>query len=275
MDNTISPKDRNRLRELAQKRLELAGSDTNVERREQWCKYGRCENDRPLLLVETQAVIDDFIRDQDFQCEGEFARSLESQFLWSLCNYDFIKDDHVIEPTWNVGWHVSWGDCGVETIMHSAESFEGFGAKTWEHPIKNLDDDLDKLKFRQPSVDRSSTAQHKEAIEGAFGDILDVRYRMHQEWSYGMTNEVIKLIGLENFMLYMYDNPDGLHRLMAFMRDDRLKQLDWLEQEGLVTLNNEEDYTGSGSLGYSHDLPATEEGKNGNPGISDLWGLLA
>ena len=30
------------------------------------------------------------------------------------------------------------------------------------------------------------------------------------------------LVGLEGLMLLMYDDPDGLHRLMAFLRDDHL-----------------------------------------------------
>ena len=70
-----------------------------------------------------------------------------------------------------------------------------------------------------------------------------------------MTWEAIKLIGLEGLMLSMYDNPDGLHRLMALLRDDFIHLLDWCERENLYTLNNENDYIGSGSIGYTTDLP--------------------
>ena len=55
-----------------------------------------------------------------------------------------------------------------------------------------------------------------------FGDILPVRIRGGFWWTLGMTWTAIELIGLENLMLSMFDNPAGLHRLMAFLRDDHL-----------------------------------------------------
>ena len=59
-------------------------------------------------------------------------------------------------------------------------------------------------------------------------------------------------------MLSMYDNPDGLHRLMRFLCDDHLAFARWLEREGLLSLNNANDYIGSGSMGYSNALPQPE-----------------
>ena len=73
-------------------------------------------------------------------------------------------------------------------------------------------------------------------------------------------------------MMAMYDNPDGLHRVMAFLRDDHLAYAQWLEGEGLLSLNNENDYIGSGSMGYTCDLPVSG---NGDPvRTADQWVLL-
>jgi len=72
----------------------------------------------------------------------------------------------------------------------------------------------------------------------------------------------------------MCNNPDEIHRLMAFLRDDHLALLDWFEKEQLLTLNNENDYIGSGSMGYSSALPHTNW-LPGNPvRFDDVWGLL-
>jgi hypothetical protein len=74
-------------------------------------------------------------------------------------------------------------------------------------------------------------------------------------------------------MLLMYDNPKGLHRLMAFLRDDCLAFAEWLEREGLFTLNNENDYIGSGSAGYTGELPQ-DDWREGDPvRMKDLWVL--
>ena len=85
-----------------------------------------------------------------------------------------------------------------------------------------------------------------------------------------MTMTAIHLAGLQNLMLYMYDSPDGLHRLMDFLKQDHMALLDWMEAENLLNLNNRNDYVGSGSVGYSDELgtPPSEHVR-----ISDLWGL--
>jgi len=90
----------------------------------------------------------------------------------------------------------------------------------------------------------------------------------------GMTWTAIELIGMENMMLYMYDNPDGLHRLMGFLRDDHLAFASWLASEGLLNLNNRNDYIGSGSTGYTHDLPEPDQEDGTKIHTRDQWVLL-
>jgi uroporphyrinogen-III decarboxylase len=88
----------------------------------------------------------------------------------------------------------------------------------------------------------------------------------------GMTNTAINLIGLENLMIFMYDSPEGLHRLMQFLHDDYRDSLAWFQEEGLLTLDNENDYIGSGSMGYTDDLPQPDfDGEHVR--LRDLWCL--
>jgi len=88
-----------------------------------------------------------------------------------------------------------------------------------------------------------------------------------------MTWEAINLVGLEGLMLAMYDNPSGLHRLMAFLQADFHQVLDWYESENLLTLNNENDYIGSGSIGYTNELPGGDWQPGDPVRIRHLWGL--
>jgi hypothetical protein len=69
----------------------------------------------------------------------------------------------------------------------------------------------------------------------------------------------------------MIDDPDGLHRLMKFLHDDHVAFAKWLEGEGLLSLNNENDYIGSGSVGYTHELP--KAGMDGKVRMLDTWCL--
>jgi len=76
-------------------------------------------------------------------------------------------------------------------------------------------------------------------------------------------------VGLENLMLLMYDQPEALHRLMAWLRDEQMNFITWCEREELLTRNDgPSDGVGSGGIGYmGGDSP------NGPCRLSDLWGL--
>ena len=115
--------------------------------------------------------------------------------------------------------------------------------------------------------------KRKAFLEEHFGDIMPVQLRGGYWWTMGMTSQIIEFIGLENLMLAMYDCPEGLHRLMAFLRDDQLALIDWLERENLFTLNNENDYIGSGSMGYTRRLPQPDWTPGRPVRAKDLWVL--
>ncbi|MFW6312817.1 MAG: hypothetical protein ACOC2N_02925, partial [Spirochaetota bacterium] len=56
----------------------------------------------------------------------------------------------------------------------------------------------------------------------AIGDILPVvidRFPLYRDFHADISTDLAKLRGLERIMLDMYDNPELLHRLAAFLRD--------------------------------------------------------
>jgi len=70
----------------------------------------------------------------------------------------------------------------------------------------------------------------------------------------------------------MYDNPDGLHRSMAFLRDENLAKLDFLEANGLLSLNNGGDFIGTGGYGWSDELPVSASSDK-RVSTHDMWGF--
>jgi hypothetical protein len=69
----------------------------------------------------------------------------------------------------------------------------------------------------------------------------------------------------------MIDCPEDLHRLMAFLRDGHLAKLDFLEENGLLSLNNDGTYVGSGGFGWTHELPQPDF--SGRVRTRDMWGF--
>jgi hypothetical protein len=276
IDYTVTATERDLLRRLAARKVELAAGATNQERKRAWYALDSGAADRrPMILAEIAGVRDERrpLSDSVLQCQSEFARRLEWGLRFELYQYDVLQDDHVLEPWHNVGWHVTTSNYGVTAVVHRSEDQSRMGSKRWDPPIVDLDRDFAKLKPRTYSVDRAATAAEVEATEDVFRGILPVRIRRSFWWTLGMTIVAIDLIGLDNLMVYMYDNPDGLHRLMRFLHDDHLAYARWLESEGLLCLNNENDYIGSGSMGYTHDLPRPGA-PTGRVRLCDQWVLL-
>jgi hypothetical protein len=253
---SISNTDVDILRSLAERKAAAALSRENLERKSAWYLHDEGTSGRPMILAEIQGIRDENrpVAESDLQCSDPQARTIEHSMLAELYNYDVLKDDHVVEPWVNVGWDVTIGNYGVEPVVHSGDHDGKMGARRWDPPIKDLDADFGKLHTRDVSVDRDSTLARKELLEKIFAGILPVRIRGSFYWTMGLTWRAIDLIGLEGLMLAMYDNPEGLHRLMGFLRDDHLNLVSWLEREGLYALNDENDYIGSGSMGYTWDF---------------------
>ncbi len=256
--------------------MTVASHAVNLERRAAWLAHDAGTGGRPMILAEWGGVRDakrPFDDPRGLLCAGEWARGIEERLRGDVLRFERLKDDHVVEPWFALNWDVSTSDYGVQKKTQTADNDGHLGAVHWDPALADLDADFGKLKPRTFQVDRAATLADQATVEAAIGDICPVQIRGSFYWTMGMTIVAIDLIGLENLMLAMYDNPAGLHRLMAFLRDDHLAFARWLEREGLLSLNNANDYIGSGSEGHSRALPQAGW-KPGDPvRLRDCWVL--
>lgn len=196
-------------------------------------------------------------------------RGLRDKVFW----YEHLRDDVVIEPRITYGNCVRSTDLGVSDVKHYADNAGALSSYVWDAPLKDLPADLDKLHFREHTFDEATTLKQQALLEDVFGGILPIMKRATYWWSQGLTQTAVFLLGLEQLMLAMYDQPEGLHALMAFLRDDQMRTLDWFESSGLLTLNNEDDYVSSGSRGHTDLLPQSDYVPGSPARLKDLWGL--
>ena len=275
-DNVIPQKDVDVLRRLVARKVEIVDDPVNVERRKAWYAFDACDaGARPMVLAEVCGVMGEvFATDDDLECEHPEARGMERGLRIEIWQFEQLRDDHVVEPHLHVQWHIDGSGYGVEAVTHNADMADGrLGARNWDAPITDINKDFDKLHIRTWTVDREATAAEFDRMTSLFGDLIDIRLQGGVGWTQGLTWRAIDLIGLENLMMFMYDDPDGLGRLMEFLRDDHIAYHDWMQAEGLLTVNNLNDYVGSGSLGYTRSLPA-EDYRQGDPArIKDMWCL--
>ncbi len=264
---SLNQHDRLILRELAKQVGELAARPVEEEKRELWYRHNALEPTRPLVFCDPENGWNEILTPDTLQCEGGLARAWE----WYLRREVFwgaqMRDDKVIEPVLNVGHVYTETDWGLRETRIGGE---GGGSWRWEAPLKTYDD-MDKLRFPQMTVDYEATQELLQLAQETFGDILQVRLKTVWWWSLGMTQTLVYLRGLEQIMYDMVDCPDEVHQLMAFLRDGHAARLDFLEKNGLLFLNNDGTYVGSGGFGWTHELPQPDF--NGHVRPIDMWGF--
>lgn len=257
------------LRGLAGSVAELAARPVESEKRKLWFAHNSLQPTRPLIFCDPENGWNEIIPEELLECRTDLARTWEMALRKDIYWGSMMGDDRVTEPFFNIPYTYEESDWGMHDVRVGGH--DG-GSYTWEAPLKEYDLDLPRLKFPMITVNHEATNRSLELAASIFGDLLEVRVKGVWWWTLGMTWTLITLRGLENFMTDFHLFPDGLKKLMGFLRDGHLAKLDFLERENLLALNNDGTYVGSGGFGYTTELPGKDfDGTHVR--TSDLWGF--
>lgn len=265
---SISDIDRKVLRDLALEIKELASQPIQQEKRKLWYSLNKLEKVRPLIFCDPENGWYEIITNRMLVCEGEIARDWEWLLRRELFWGKNMGDDKPMESYFDIPCFYEETGWGMKEIQRGGENG---GSYQWESPLKDYNQ-LSEMHFPEIIVNHEKTNKVKELAMEVMGDILEIRIKTLWWWSLGMTELLIKLRGLEQLMYDFYDYPDELHCVMSFLRDGHLARLKYLEENSLLSLNNNGVYIASGGLGYTDELPA--EGFNADcVRTIDLWGF--
>lgn len=267
----VSAAERQYLRELARKQADYAQLPVMEERRRAWIAHNTLRGSRPMLVMELDTFIGDFLPKP--RCVSGIGRQIEHQLLCNVLNHELVDDDKVVRPYFQVCWNINFTLFDLQVKVHKSDDGHGGNVGySWEHPLSNLGDGLPGLKPSTQSVDREGTMAFKAAVEEVIGDILPVRVENTSlTWFFMPTARVIPLLGMEAMMIAMMDEPGAFNELMTRICDDMIAHLRWQEKEGLLTLNNANHYAGAGSYGFTDELPAGRNAGRGLVTSRDLW----
>lgn len=263
----MTEKDRNILRDLAKKYLDICNTQEQQERRKLWKAHNSFKNNRPLIYIRATAWHE--MPQAVCQCEDHFARSYENFFRYHLF-WDTLNDDSIFEPwvTVNAVYKSAGWGVGAKVISPGIAG----GACKFDYPIKKLDD-INKLIFPKHEIDEEKTAENVQKLQDAIGDIITINvdrgpaYRM---WSADISTDLGHLRGIENFMVDMIDNPEWLHHLVSFMSEGILSVHEQAEKANDWGLCNHQNQ----AMPYSEEL---DDPAPNHFGIkrSQLWGYMA
>jgi len=273
-ENRITPKEKTYLRELARKQREYAHLPVMAERRALWYAHNALQSERPILVMEMGTFRDSILPEP--RCASRAGQFIENQLQAHILNHELIDDDKVVPDVFVVPWLIHIREFGLDVHRTRARDSRGveLGYST-DHPIVDLARDLRKVGPSEFSVDREGTARLRALAEDVLGDILPVEVQnWNLRWFLTPSAKVVHLMGMQAMLLALVDTPDLMHRLYDTLVEQILRAVSWMEEEGLLTLDNGNHYAGAGSFGFTDELPLAACRDGGPVTRADLWANL-
>lgn len=269
-------KDIDVLRGLAERYAAIAALPIQNEKRRLWTDHFGLKPTRVPILA-TYGMWNVWCRevfsDAQMECQDPFYRSFERDLKMRIFQHEVVGDDTIQEPWITLGASVKggWGNLwGIEETMHGS-GVEG-GAAAYDAPLKSWDD-MAKLRMTHHEIDEAETSRNRENLSDAIGDILPIDVQRGPAcigFMADISTSIAKLRGLEQLMIDMYESPDELHRLLAFMRDGILLNNQEAEDAGDFSLTSGQNQAMCYAPEFEPPRPNSGPRKR-----KDIWGFCA
>lgn len=267
---SISSKSRELIRSLAKQYVELCNDDRNLNAKELWRKHNALHGTRPPVYIDCwtsspclKPELDALLGPYE---TGELAWA-EEWFKKRIWHATFIKDDSVYDP-----WMIMqsrrqehkgiWGFEQKRVYLEKSQSFH-------LEPAITCAEDINKL-VATPHVVIDREPPEVKQMRELIGDIMPVHVNCNT--SYGLfrgtdlSEAIACLLGYENFLTMLYLEPETIHRIMTFMRDAVLENLEQCEKAGDCSTADGFNYT----FLHTMDLPEPKPNVYGAK-LKELW----
>ena len=265
----FSQKEIDCLQKLGTEVAEISRRADMVKKKALWTAHNDLKTTDPLVFIDPENGWNEIIDAKTLVCEDPLARvwemALRKQIYWA----DGMKDDKVIEDYFDVPYSYSDDGWGLEL---DKEGGEDGGSYKVVQALKDYDSDFDKLHYPKITIDWEQSHRVMELAHNVFDGILKVRRKNTWWWTLGMCWDFINIRGLEDFMMDIIAEPEHFHEMMNLLCEGKLKMLDFLERNELLTLNTGGTYVGSGGFGYTSELP--HPGYDGYVTTMNMWGFV-
>lgn len=184
-----------------------------------------------------------------------------------------MNDDFVVAPHFKLPYvyrEQQWGVANSVKAQSSKKTAEAGQAYHIETVLESYNQIKDITKS-ELHVDYETTEKLLTIAHEVFDGVLEVKLNTVWFWSMGLTDEFVFLRGLEQMMMDFYDEPESVHQVMELLYQGTVERLDFLEENNLFCLNNDDTYVGSGGIGYIDNLPSADF--SGKVRTKDMWGL--
>lgn len=258
----ISLKEKERLRELAAMQLEIANSEKNLVRTNEWIEHNACRGKRPMIHLETNFFTQEVLLPR-MQCEDPMARRIEERLLQNFYNMQVLDDDKVVPPYFGVWWDMEMKPWGFE-VKKEVASDGGLGQHFAEQ-VEELGEEIHKFRHSEFRLKINETNEYAKAAEDVFGDILPVK-RVGKSMTCWLTQDLVHIMGMQNMCYALYDYPDEFVQVLDRLADDYLEFFEKWRDSGLLYPTTGYEECNQGSICLTDELPS-----EGPVDLNQVW----
>ena len=260
---SISHKDREILRDLARRQLELANSPRNRQNYADWMANGASKTQvtRPLIRIETN-TFEHEIMPAMMQCEGEEARRIEHQMLRPIINFTLFEDDTLVPDYFEVADHYQFTPFNLPV---RTQQTGGLGHHFIPY-LYDLEED-DHLLQKSPFAVREDWAQQKVIqAQEVFGDILPVRRISNAAYCTPM-QDIVHIMNMDDMYIAMIDDEERFDAMLGRLVDDYIEFFKAQEASGTLHTAARMQHLCQGTYCFTNELTDGEP----NAKLADMW----
>lgn len=252
--------EREYLRDLAKKQMELANSDRMKALEQLWYAHNACEGKRPMIAVGEGHYWREIW--PELKCEDPLGREMEFALQNQVQRVAWIGDDKVTPDFYAITYGVRGpvGGLGEKSVKAgSGNASDGTSGYHILPQIEIIEEDFHKLRPSELFFPKDELNRKKAMVEELIGDIMPVKLvNVTNNWGPSPMRDVIALMGMENAYIAMASEPEEFHRLMQFLTEDTLRLYRFEEENGCMYRNTGNHETGSGNWCFTRELPAPD-----------------
>ncbi len=261
----ISIKDRERLRALASRKLELANCKRNDEILAKWEAQAIGKRDNPIVRLLFSNFKNEVITPR-LECEGSDARELEARLVSCMVGRELFDDDTPMSNRLEIPLFMGVSPFGTKPNIIKKENSIGYHI---EPLTDDIEADFDIFKGGSFYVNLDQTKEYCAWADEIIGDILPTEITINS-FNGAITNPLVKLLGMENYYLSMYDSPETLHKIMDMATSVYERCYDYLEENKLLLPTNRFANLNQESFCFTNELPS--EGPIST--MKQTWGFI-
>ena len=212
----LNNQEKQMLRELASRYMEIATLPIQARTRDLWKALNRSRMERPMVVID-QLPWNELNTDGFLTCRisDPFWKGVEWQLRSTIYKWEHFPADMVVEPFLTIPKAVSSSGYGL-SVREQTRATEADN-EVLSHRFFNqleTDGDLEKIADIHITHDAGESEARLAAAAAVFDGIAPVRLNGGFQFHLGVWDYISMLMGVENAYLEMMDRPEFIHRIM-------------------------------------------------------------